>query len=131
MVSTKGRYAIRVMIDIAEHGEGARLPLKDIAERQGISKKYLEIIMKELVTAGLVKSASGKNGGYSLIRRPEEYTVCEIIETLEGSLSPVACLADCNYECDRRDICKTLPMWTEFDNTIHEFFRSKTLADFV
>jgi Rrf2 family protein len=131
MISTRGRYAIRMMLDLAKTDSDSFVPLKDIAERQGISKKYLEIIMKELVTAGLVKSASGKNGGYSLIRRPEEYTVCEIIETLEGSLSPVACLADCNYECDRRDICKTLPMWTEFDNTIHEFFRSKTLADFV
>ncbi|MCR5291430.1 MAG: Rrf2 family transcriptional regulator [Eubacterium sp.] len=131
MISTRGRYALRVMIDLTEHEEGARIPLKEIAERQGISKKYLEIIMKDMVTAGLVKSASGKNGGYSLSRRPEEYTVFEILETMEGTLSPVACLADCSYECNRKESCKTLPMWTDFDKTIRDFFGSRTLADFT
>ena len=96
MISTKGRYALRVMIDLAQNDNGSYIPLKDIAERQEISKKYLEIIVKEMVAGGLVKGASGKGGGYKLLRKPEKYTVGEIIELMEGSLSSVACLADKN-----------------------------------
>lgn len=131
MVSTRGRYALRVMIDLTDHENGSYIPLKDIAERQGISKKYLEIIMKDMVAAGLVTGASGKGGGYKLSRPSEDYTVGEIIEVMEGSLSPVACLADKNYECDRKDICKTLPMWLEYDKMIHDFFYSRRLTDLV
>ena len=93
MISTRGRYAIRVMIDLAEHETGSYTPLKDIAARQDISKKYLEIIMKDMVAAGLVTGASGKGGGYKLTRPVTEYTVGEIIEDMEGSMSPVACLS--------------------------------------
>ena len=92
MISTKGRYALRVMIDLAENEKGQPVPLKDIAERQGISKKYLEIIVKDLVDGKLVKGASGKGGGYVLLRKPEEYSVGEIVELMEGTLAPVACL---------------------------------------
>ena len=131
MISTKGRYAIRVMIDLAENEHGGYIPLKDIAERQGISKKYLEIIMKDMVSAELVTGASGKGGGYKLSRPAEEYTIGDILEVMECSLSPVACLANKNYECDRKDICKTLPMWAEYDKMIHDFFNSKKLTDLV
>ena len=129
MISTKGRYALRVMIDLAEHRECGYIPLKDIAQRQDISKKYLEIIVHDLVTKKLVKGVSGKGGGYELTRNPEDYTAGEIIELMEGTLSPVACLADEGYECSRRVKCKTLPMWTEFDTMVHDFFYSRTLAD--
>ncbi len=131
MISTKGRYALRVMIDLAEHVDEDRVPLKDIAERQDISKKYLEIIVKELVSADLVKGIHGRNGGYKLSRDPEDYNVAEIIGTMEGSLSSVACLADKSYDCPRKDICKTLPMWTEFDNLVYDFFSNKKLSELV
>jgi len=109
MISTKGRYAVRVLIDLAENGKEHPIPLKDIAARQEISKKYLEIIMKDMVAGGLVKGASGKGGGYKLSRKPEEYTLDEILETMEGPLSPVACLAGANNVCPRKDQCQTLP----------------------
>ena len=104
---------------------------KDIAERQDISKKYLEIIVKELVKGGLVAGVSGKGGGYKLTRKPEEYSVGEIIELLEGSLSPVACLADDAKDCPREGVCKTLPMWTEFYLLERDFFYGKKLSDLV
>ena len=131
MISTKGRYAIRVMIDLAENKDNGLIPLKDVAERQDISKKYLEIIVKALVDADMVISASGKGGGYKLSRSPEEYTIGEIIETLEGPLSPVACLSDKKYECKRKGICKTLPMWIEYESLVHDFFYSKKLSDLL
>lgn len=131
MISTRGRYAIRVMIDLAEHENGSYIPLKDIAARQEISKKYLEIIVKDMVAGGLLVGASGKGGGYKLCRNPEEYTIGEILELMEGSLSSVACLADKNNDCPRRDICQTLPMWTEYDNMVHDFFYGKKLSDLI
>ena len=131
MFSTKGRYALRVMIDLAGQDPDAYIPLKDIAERQDISKKYLEIIVKELVHGGLVTGVSGKGGGYKLTRKPNEYSVGEIIELLEGSLSPVACLADGASECPRESVCKTLPMWTEFYLLERDFFYGKKLSDIV
>lgn len=131
MFSTKGRYALRVMIDLAQQNSETYIPLKDIAERQDISKKYLEIIVKELVHGGLVTGVSGKGGGYRLTRTPDEYSVGEIIELMEGSLAPVACLADDSKECDREAECKTLPMWTEFYILEREFFYGKKLSDLV
>ena len=101
MISTKGRYAIRVLIDLAENDNGAYIPLKDIAARQEISKKYLEIIVKDMVTGGLLTGASGKGGGYRLCRNPEEYTIGEVLELMEGSLATVACLADGAMPCPR------------------------------
>ena len=131
MISTKGRYAIRVLLDLAENHSDSYVPLKDIAERQDISKKYLEIIVKEMVNGGLVKGASGKGGGYKLCRDPEEYTVGEILELMEGPLNSVACLADSKFSCPRKGSCRTLPMWTEFDNLVHDYFFSKKLSDLV
>ena len=129
MISTKGRYALRVMIDLAEHQGGSPVPLKDVAERQGISKKYLEAIVKVLVTAGLVAGASGKGGGYRLTREPGEYSVGEILECTEGPLASVACLLENAEPCPRAGICQTLPIWTEFDQLVHDFCYGKKLSD--
>ena len=131
MISTKGRYALRVMIDLAEHKDQERIPLKDIAERQQISKKYLEIIVRDLVSSGMISGASGKNGGYKLMRNPDEYSVGEIIETMEGSLSPVACLAYQENDCPRAEDCQTLPMWSEYDAMTKDFFYSKKLSSLI
>ena len=128
MISTKGRYALRVMIDLAQHeGEGS-IPLKDIAQRQDISKKYLEIIVKELVRGGMIRGVSGKGGGYSLCRKAEDYSVGEIIELMEGTLAPVACLEEDAAVCPRADTCLTLPMWKEYYQMTHDFFYSKQLS---
>ena len=131
MISTKGRYALRVMIDIAQNDCGGYIPLKDIAARQEISKKYLEIIVKDMVESGLLTGASGRGGGYKLCRRPEEYTVGEILEIMEGPLSSVACLADKDYNCPRKDCCMTLPIWEEYDKMVHDFFYGKKLSDLI
>lgn len=131
MISTKGRYALRVMIDLAEQDSDRFVPLRDIAERQGISKKYLEIIVRDMVAGGLLTGASGKGGGYRLNRRPEEYPLGEIIELMEGPLAPVACLASDANDCPRAGSCQTLPVWTEFDTMVHDFFYSKNLADLM
>ena len=131
MISTRGRYAIRVMLDLAENETGGYIPLKDIAARQEISKKYLEIIVKDLVAGGLLIGASGKGGGYKLLRSPEEYTVGEIIELMEGSLTPVACLGEGATPCPRAAECKTLPLWAEYDKMTHDFFYGKRLSDLI
>lgn len=129
MISTRGRYALRVMIDLAEHENGGFIPLRDIAERQEISKKYLEIIVKDLVSGGLLTGMSGRGGGYRLCRAPEEYPIGEILELTEGSLSSVACLNSGSNLCPRKDACQTLPMWTEYDNMVHDYFYGKKLSD--
>ncbi len=131
MISTRGRYAVRVMLDLATQHSDGFVPLKDIAARQMISKKYLEIIVKDMVSGGLLTGASGKGGGYKLTRKPEEYNIGEILELMEGSLAPVACLCDSKYDCTRRESCQTLPMWTAFDNMVHDFFYSKKLTDLI
>jgi Rrf2 family protein len=119
------------MIDLAENDTGAYIPLKDIAERQEISKKYLEIIVKDMVAGGLLVGASGKGGGYKLCRKPEEYTVGEILELSEGPLAPVACLATGAVNCPRAAACQTLPLWAEYDQLTHDFFYSKHLSDLI
>ncbi len=129
MISTKGRYALRVMIDLAEHPDQGNIPLRDIAERQEISKKYLEILVRDLVNGGLITGVSGKGGGYQLCRDPKDYTVGEIIELMEGTLSPVACLTGEVNDCPRRSICRTLPLWTEFYALVRDFLYSKKLSD--
>lgn len=131
MISTKGRYAIRLMIDLAENNTGSYIPLKDIAARQEISKKYLEIIVKDMVAGGLITGASGKGGGYKLCRNPEDYTIGEILTLMEGTLAPVSCLACEVNTCPRKDNCQTLPMWTEYNNLIHDFFYGKKLTDLM
>ena len=129
MISTRGRYALRVMIDLAKQPEDHYIPLKDIADRQGISKKYLEIIVRDLVNGKLVTGISGKGGGYKLSRKPEDIPVGEIIELTEGTMSSVACLENGAEPCPRADMCETLPMWKEYNKLIHDFFYSKRLSD--
>ncbi len=130
MISTRGRYAIRVMLDLAAHaGEGC-VPLKDVAARQGISKKYLEIIVRDMVAGGLLAGTSGKGGGYRLLRAPEDYSVGEIIELMEGPLAPVSCLAG-GAPCPRAAECETLPLWAEYDKLTHDFFYGKRLSDIL
>ena len=131
MISTRGRYAIRVMIDLAEREGSGYIPLKDIAARQGISKKYLEIIVKDMVAGGLLVGASGKGGGYRLLRAPEEYPIGEIIELMEGPLAPVSCLATGAAPCPRAAECETLPLWAEYGKLSHDFFYSKYLSDLI
>ena len=131
MFSTKGRYALRVIIDLAEQNSDNPVPLKDIAERQEISKKYLEIIAKKMVEAGFIAGASGKHGGYRLTRRPDEYTVGEIIELMEGPIIPVSCLAPNAEECPRKGKCKTISMWEEFAKLEHDFFYGKKISDLI
>ncbi|MCC8167974.1 MAG: Rrf2 family transcriptional regulator [Clostridiales bacterium] len=131
MISTKGRYALRVMADLAEQDSDEYIPLKEIAARQEISEKYLEIILRALVRENLLTGLRGKGGGYRLTRRPEEYTVREILELSEGTLAPVACLAPDAAECPREPECRTLPMWEKFDSLVNDFFEGITLADLI
>ncbi len=119
------------MIDLAKQHSDGYIPLKEIAERQGISKKYLEIIVKELVGAKLLKGVSGKGGGYMLSRKPEEYSVGEILEVTEGTLAIVACLSKDAEKCPRAEKCETLPMWSEYNQMIHDYFYSKKLSDLL
>lgn len=131
MISTKGRYALRVMLDLAEHAEEGYIPLKDVAARQDISKKYLEIIVRELVRGNLVTGVSGKGGGYRLCREPGEYPIGEIIERMEGSLATVSCLAGDAAPCPRAADCQTLPLWAEYDRITHDYFYGKMLSDLM
>ena len=131
MFTTKGRYALRVMIDLAEHKDEGCIPLKDVAERQGISKKYLEIIVKDLVKGNLISGVSGKGGGYRLCRKPEEYPIGEILEKTEGPLSAVACLTDGAADCPKASACQTLPLWEEYNKLTHDFFYQKNLTDLL
>lgn len=131
MISTKGRYALRIMIDLAEHRNDGHIPLKDIAKRQEISKKYLEIIVKDLVKGKMISGLGGRGGGYVLCRTPEQYTIGEILELAEGSLATVACLAKGAAPCSRASVCKTLPLWAEYDQMVHDYFYGKTLADLL
>ena len=129
MISTRGRYALRVIIDLAEHIDNGYVPMKEVAARQEISLKYLERILPVLVKNGLVEGVQGKGGGYRLSRAPEECTVGEILRLTEGNLAPVACL-DCNAEvCEKKDTCKTLSMWTEFHRLTNQYFDGSTVAE--
>ncbi|MCI6909354.1 MAG: RrF2 family transcriptional regulator [Clostridiaceae bacterium] len=129
MISTKGRYALRVMIDLAEHQSDGYIPLKEIAQRQEISEKYLEAILKVLVRAHFLIGLRGKGGGYKLSRSPEQYTVGSIVRLTEGNLAPVSCLEDGAAQCPRAAECRTLPMWRKFDQVINEFLDGWTIAD--
>ena len=127
MISTRGRYALRVMIDLAEHA-GDFTPMKEVAARQGISLKYLEQIMPALSKNGLVEGIHGKGGGYRLTRNPEEYTAGEILRVTEGDLAPVACLACGAEPCARSESCKTVPLWRGFQALTNDYFDGVTLA---
>ena len=139
-ISTRGRYAIRVMLDLAEHNTGEYIPLiqhnqviplMDIAKRQEISEKYLEAIVASLSKNGFVRSLRGKGGGYQLLRAPEEYTVGSILRLTEGSLAPVACLEHEPNQCERVATCKTLKMWEGAYKVITEYFDGITIADLM
>ena len=131
MISTKGRYALRVMIDLAENQKDGYLPLKEIAERQEISEKYLENILKTLVRHKLLTGLRGKGGGYRLTRSPEEYTVGGILCLTEGTLAPVACLEEGAKECPRRANCRTVPMWEKLNFLINSYLDGITVADLM
>lgn len=128
-ISTKGRYALRLMIDLAVNGEDGFVSLKDVAQRQQISMKYLEQIAGLLSKAGLLRSGRGAQGGYCLTRRPEEYTVGSILRLTEGNLAPVACLEGEENLCERCDRCATLDFWTGLYATINTYIDRFTLAD--
>lgn len=130
-ISTKGRYAVRVMLDLAANDSGEYIKVKQIAERQGISEKYLEQIIAILNKAGCVKSARGSGGGYRIAKEPKYYTVGAILRLTEGSLSPVACLDDEENECERCDTCETLEVWKDLKAAIDKVVDSVTIADLL
>ena len=130
-ITTKGRYALRILLDLAQQDPEAIVPLNAIARRQEISNKYLEMIMGMLHKAGIVKSTRGKNGGYQLARRPDAYTVGEILKLTEGSLASVACLETAEKRCERASECLTLPLWQELDRIVEDFLQSVTLQDLL
>ena len=131
LISTKGRYALRVMIDLAEHQTDGYLPLKEVAQRQGISEKYLETIIKLLVKANVLSGLRGKGGGYKLTRAPEQYTVGSILRLTEDSLAPVSCLEPGAAACPKAAECRTLHMWQGLDKVINEYLDNVTIADLM
>ena len=131
IVSTKGRYALRVMVHFAQRGGGEYIPLKEIAEHEGISQKYLESIMTTLSKAGFVDAVHGKGGGYRLNRPPENYTVGSILKLTEGGLTAVSCTSQGASACSRSECCNALPMWERLDKLINDFFEDITLADLL
>ena len=131
LVSTRGRYAIRVMIDLAEHMNGKYIPMKQIADRQDVSLKYMTKIMQALTKSGMLDGQHGKGGGYKLNRDPEEYRVGDILRLTEGTLAPVACIDETDCKCDRSFECRTRPMWNELDKLISEYLDGITIADLM
>ena len=129
MVSTRGRYALRVLIDLAEHNNGAYIPMKDVAARQEISLKYLERILPTLTKAKLIEGVHGKGGGYKLTRAPEKYTVGEVLRLTEGDLAPVSCLAADAPPCDRMSECRTIRIWRDFYEMTNKYFDGIRLSD--
>ena len=131
IVSTKGRYALRVMVCFARRGGGEYIPLKEIAEAEGISQKYLESIMSVLSKAGFVDAVHGKGGGYRLNREPGDYTIGSILKLTEGSLNVASCTTQGAAACSRSECCQALPMWEKLDKMIDDFFEGITLADLL
>ena len=131
LISTKGRYALRVMIDLAEHQTDGYIPLKEVAQRQDISEKYLETIIKFLVRANILSGLRGKGGGYKLTKAPEQYTVGSILRLTEDSLAPVSCLEPGAAACAKAAECRTLSMWQGLDKVINEYLDSVTIADLM
>lgn len=131
LISTKGRYALRVLIDLAEHQSEDYIPLKLIAERQGISEKYLESIIKLLVRAKFLNGLRGKGGGYRLTKAPEQYTVGSILRLTEDSMAPVSCLEPGADACPRAAECRTLSLWQGLDKVINDYLNNITLADLM
>ncbi len=130
-ISTKGRYAIRLMLDIARHSSGENVSLKEISKRQDISLKYLEQIVNALSKAGFLRSQRGSQGGYKMTRKPEEYTILDILEVTEGGMAPVACLEDEINQCPRSAKCPTIEMWSGLYEVITNYLRGITIADLI
>ena len=131
LVSTKGRYALRIMVDLAQHNDGEYVVLMDIAARQSISEKYLEGIVAQLSKSGLLAAQRGRGGGYRLSKEPGEITVGEIIRCAEGPLAPVACLKGEENDCPKADDCLTLPLWEELDQRMNDYLDSVSLSDLL
>ena len=128
-ISTKGRYAIKLMLDLALYSKGQPVKIKEIAKRQGISEKYLESIVKSLTKADVLEGLRGKGGGYRLTRPAEEYNVYEILKLTEGSMAPVSCLEDAARECERRGMCATLPVWEGLEKVVREYLSGITIQE--
>ena len=131
MISTKGRYSIRILLDLAQHRQEGYISLKTIAERQGYSMKYLEMIVGSLKRAGLVASIRGKEGGYQLVRDPEDYTIGEILRCIEDNLAPVACIKAGDICCEHAGECMTVPMWKELDDITNAYLDGVSLQDLL
>lgn len=131
IISTRGRYALRVMIDMAENFQGGYIPMKEIAARQGISLKYLEKILPGLVDAGFVEGVHGKGGGYRMIKQPEECSVLEVLSVTEGDLAPVSCLEGGAFGCERRNECRTLPLWDGLNKVVSQYLEGVSIADLM
>ncbi len=131
MISTKGRYSIRILLDLAQHRNGQFIPMKDVAARQDISLKYIERLTPALKAAGLIECVDGFGGGYRLTREPEDYTLWEILLLAEGDLAPVACLQKDAKACARAAECRTLPVWENYYRLTREYFSGITLADLL
>ena len=131
LISTRGRYALRVMTDLAEHGNGELISMKTVAERQGISLKYMERILPALVSAGMIEGVSGKSGGYRLTRSPDKYRVGDILRLTESDLAPVSCLAENAAPCAHKSEGRTLPLWCELNRRVNEYLDSVTLSDLM
>ena len=131
IVSTRGRYALRVLVEMAEHSSDERIPLKEISEKRGISQKYMESIMTLLSKNGFVDAIHGKGGGYMLNRKPEEYRIGDILRLTEGTLAPVACLEKNAEQCPKQNVCRTVGMWRKLDELIESYLDSVTIADLM
>lgn len=131
MISTKGRYALRVMIDIAEHSDGGYIAMKEIAARQGVSLKYVERILPVLVSAGLIEGVHGKGGGYRLTRNPDEYPVGEILRLTEGDLAPVTCLGAGAPPCAMAPECRTIALWRDLGRVVNDYLNGVSLASLM
>lgn len=131
MISTRGRYALRVVIELAEHSKGEYIPMKEIAEKQKISLKYLEKILPSLAKNNLIEGVQGKGGGYKLTRDPKDYRVGEILRLTEGDLAPVACLECAAAPCQHTADCRTRPMWDKLNTLINDYLDSVTIADLM
>ncbi len=131
MISTKGRYSVRILLDLAEHRSGGYIPMKEVAARQELSLKYIERLMPALKAAGLIDSVHGAGGGYRLTREPEDYTLWEILTLAEGDLAPVSCLQQNAPPCQRAAECRTLPVWQGYYDVTRSYFSGITLADLM
>lgn len=131
MISTRGRYALRVIIDLAENADDGLIPMHEVAKRQGISLKYLERILPELVSGHLVEGVHGKGGGYRLTKKPEDISVAEVLKLTEGDIAPVACLEENAPACDRIEDCRTLPVWKGLNDRINEYLESVKITDLM